>query len=197
MRNLNKMANCCITTVVVAGPRGLCKELFAVMKALQEMAPPGLLANGYGSRWLGNLVTRLGGDWKTMDCRGRWDWAELTDRGVEFSYESAWAPKLEVHELIERRFPGLRVVYSAEEGCCDIYETNDVDGEFFTGNYVLYAEDSDQQYLSTLSEVITEVERITGRTGLSTLGDCQEALDGWGDAHGRLVILEPVKTIND
>ena len=61
------------------------------MLRLQNRREP-LVANGfyYPKRWLGNLVVRLGADWREVYCKGTWDSLKLSNESLYFFTETAW-----------------------------------------------------------------------------------------------------------
>jgi hypothetical protein len=67
------MSNPAFMSVCFEGEQRELRSLYGKMKQLQERKKP-LVENSfyYPTRWLGNLVTRLGADWHDVYCRGTW-----------------------------------------------------------------------------------------------------------------------------
>lgn len=65
------MPNWCFTSVVVDGNKKDVRSLYSIMSKLESRKKP-LVDNGFGNTWLGCLVTKLGGDWEKIYCRGSW-----------------------------------------------------------------------------------------------------------------------------
>lgn len=150
------------------------------MSELEYVKAPGLHENGFGSTWLGNLVIKLGGDWNKVDCRGSWDNLLLHDDGtVSFCVESAWGEPYEVRELIEDKFPDIRIYYQSEEPDNVIYTTNDDTGEYFPEKYCLWVEDEETDYYTSFEHLIEAVQKITGSKHLKTLDSCKKALESY------------------
>ena len=85
------MSNPAFMSVCFEGESRELKSLYGKMKRLQERKKP-LVENDfyYPTRWLGNLVTRLGADWHDVYCRGTWDNLKLTENYLYFCTETAW-----------------------------------------------------------------------------------------------------------
>jgi hypothetical protein len=84
------MSNPAFMSVCIVGDRRQMKSLYGKMLRLQNRKKP-LVENGfyYPKRWLGNLVTRLGGDWHDVYCRGTWDDLKLNKKSLYFFTETA------------------------------------------------------------------------------------------------------------
>jgi hypothetical protein len=189
------MANTCITDVKIVGDSKQLHELYDIMNNLQNLPEP-TIKNGWGKTWLGCLVEALDSSWQDTSCRGQWiglDWND-DNTALEFTTESAWAPCIEVHELIEKRFPDLKVYYYAEEPGFELYETNDTEGAYFTGTVVvdIYTDgdscteyfDSDEaafEFINAHAEQISGVTHVTNEDDVckldEELGDIDE---DWG-----------------
>lgn len=154
-------------------------KLHTIMSELEEMKSPGLHENGFGSTWLGNLVIKLGGDWKKIYCRGSWDNLIYEDGVISFSVESAWGELNEVRHLIEEKFPDIKLYYQCEELGMGIYITNDDTGQFFPEEYYLWVENGETDYYDNLDDLLKDVEKITGSKNLRTLDSCRKALESY------------------
>ena len=126
------MSNPAFMSVCFEGEKRELRSLYGKMKRLQERKEP-LVENGfyYPKQWLGNLVVRLGKDWREVFCRGTWSSLKLYSDHLYFFTETAWNPPIELLELIRQRYPSLKYYYSAE-GDEDLQFTNDVEGRYFT-----------------------------------------------------------------
>lgn len=191
------MPNWAYTQYQVVGEKEQLQELHTIMTELEEMKKP-LHENGFGKTWLGNLVIKLGGDWEKVYCRGSWDNLIFSEDCLMFTVESAWGELSEVRELIEEKFPGLKLYYQCEESGMSIYQTNDDTGEYFPEKYYLWVEDGDTQYHETLDELVKDVEQITGSKNLKTLDSCRKALETYSRHHHNLCYtLEEFKVVED
>jgi len=105
-------------------------ELYNLMKGLEDMKTP-LVPNGFGSDWLGCLVVALGKNWEDYRCRGYWFNLEYDGETVTFDTTTAWCPIYELFDLLCEKYTSIRHYYYAEEIGCRIYETNDIEGEYY------------------------------------------------------------------
>lgn len=171
------MPNWCFTNYVC---KGNVKPLFNIMQELENLEEP-LEPNGFGKTWLGCLVTKLGGDNTTIRCRGSWDSLLLdNDETLLFTTETAWAEANEVRELIEKTYPDLKMYYLSEEEGMGIFESNDLEAEYFTEHYKLWMDKDDGDletfYINTLEELLGIVKRETGIIDVRNVDDCKKAL---------------------
>ena len=97
----SKMSNPAFMSVCFEGERRELKSLYGKMKRLQERKKP-LVENGFycPQRWLGNLVTRLGANWREVYCRGEWSNLKLTDSYLYFFTETAWRRTNEIFSVV-------------------------------------------------------------------------------------------------
>ena len=193
------MPNWAYSQYIATGDKKQLKKLYSIMSELEEMNGPGLHENGFGSTWLGNLIIKLGGNWKQVYCRGSWDNLLLHEDGtVSFSVESAWGELYDVRKFIEEHFPGVRLYFQCEESGMSIYQTNDGTGQYFPEKFYLWVEDGTTEYYTTLEALVKEIENITGSKNLKTLDSCQKALETYSRSHSDLCYtMEKFKVIND
>ena len=125
------MPNWCSTAYVIDGDAKEVKQLYELMKGLEERKTPSV-ENGFGTTWLGCLVDALGKDWNDVRCRGSWNGLEMDGDVLKFSTETAWAPCSETFDLVREAFPNLRYYFQAEEPGMEVYETNDEFGSSWT-----------------------------------------------------------------
>ena len=174
------MANNCFTDYIIEGDR---KELQSLYKALKRIDTKAELkkTSGFGGRWLGNLVTELGGDWQKVYCRGTIEWYEMEDDQLKLTTDTAWVPMNEVFDFICEKFPGLSYYYQAEEPGCDLFWTNDSAGIHFCRYLVRICKDGydDEEYFDDLKKVYKYISdnfkvKITSLDDIRTL---QEELE--------------------
>ena len=193
------MPNWAYSQYFATGDKEQLKKLYSIMSELEEMKAPGLHENGFGSTWLGNLVIKLGGNWKQVYCRGSWDNLLLHEDGtVSFSVESAWGELYDVRKFIEEYFPDVRLFFQCEESGMGIYQTNDDTGQYFPEKYYLWVENGDTEYYNNLEALAKEVENITGSKNLKTLDSCKKALETYSRSHSDLCYtLEEFDLLDD
>ncbi len=176
------MPNWCSTSVKIVGEEESLDKILAVLDDMQNEKESN--ASDFGRMWLGELVKRLGGDVEKVYCRGWIDWYESNGEELSLTYESAWAPMFDVHNLIRERFPDVAIYFQAEEPGMIIYQTNSYD--YFSDRYYLYVEDGDSEYFESLDDLISAIEDITGKKDLKTLADCKAAMETYAEEHDNL-----------
>lgn len=174
-----KMSNPAFMSVCIIGDSRQMRSLYGKMLRLQNREKP-LVENGffYPKRWLGNLVTRLGGDWQKVFCRGTWDNLKMNGKTLSFFTETAWQAPFDLLLLIQKVYPGLEIFFAAEGDGWDTYLTNDADGRFFKCRYELDMP-PENDYHNTIEEV---AERIGAYIGLHiepTKEAVYDAIDSW------------------
>lgn len=175
------MPNWAFVDYQVVGDNEQLDSLYHIMKELEDREVS-LVENGFGKTWLGNVVAKLGGDPKKVYCRGSWSSLYRNPNGIAFYMETAWSEPYEFREFLESKFPGLKIYFLSVTD--DSWQTNDRDGLYITERYVLNTEEHGEDYFSTLDDLISEVELITGAVGLKTLEDCKQALEEHSESNG-------------
>jgi hypothetical protein len=152
--------------VTICGGAEELEKLYAIMTELEWAVAP-TIENGFGTTWLGCLVNALGEDWQQVKCRGEWNSLTRHKDTITFCAECAWVPCTEVFELIERKFPTLKVYYIAEEDGCLLYETNDAEGLYYPERYYvnLCAEQDEyrNEYFVTLEDALSWIRQMMKR----------------------------------
>lgn len=182
------MPNWCFTSYVAEGPKEQLSKLCDTMTRLAAMPSPGLIKNGFGSSWLGNLVMELGVDPLTQTdfrCRGEYSNVDINESGcLTFDTTTAWNEADDTRHLIEEKFPGVHLYFISEEFGCQYWETNDIEGKYFSERYYFQAGDynnTEGNYYSTLPELINAITEATGLTGMLTFEDCDKVLQDYMD----------------
>ena len=154
------MPNWCYTDYVIEGDK---KELQTLYETLQRLDTKTELktTSGFGGRWLGNLVTELGGDWEKIYCRGSIDWYDMEDDQLKILTETAWGPMTEVFDFITEKFPSLTYYYQAEEPGCELYWSNDTEGLHFYKYVVRLCKDGydECEYFETQEEAFEYISK--------------------------------------
>ena len=83
-----------------------------------------------------------------MDLRGYIDYFVLNEdkRILDVSITHKWCSPIDFLRAIAKKFPDASIYYSTEETGCEIFETNDVDGEFFDKYIVIDMESEDEYF---------------------------------------------------
>lgn len=177
------MSNPAFMSVYFEGEKRDLKSLYGKMKRLQERAKP-LVKNGFycPQRWLGNLVTRLGVNWRKVYCRGEWSELRLTDSYLYFFTETAWHPPYGLLKLIQEVYPSLTFYFSAEGDDWDFYLTNDRDGRYFKSRYIIDCE-PDMEYFDTIEEASNHLAAYIGKPVAANWQALCEAAEEWNNSH--------------
>lgn len=155
------------------------------MTELEAMPDPGLVENGFGSCWLGNLVAKLSGDCEKIYCSGEWNYLSYKDGELLIDIECAWGELNEVRAFPEEKLLGIKVYYQCEEPGSTIYTTNNPTGEFFSDRYYLWDELSlDGIYYQTLDELLRAIEKMTGSRNLRTFKATEKATVSYSKKNG-------------
>jgi hypothetical protein len=161
------MANYSDTEVVIEGNEKELNELYNIMVNLENMKEPAI-KNGFGTTWLGCLVEALGSSWQEVSCRGEWLCLERHDDRLTFCTSSAWTEPREVFDLIQQKFPSLKVFYLSVESGCEYYVVQDAEGRFFPDRYIVDLGTVDGEYLTEYFEDLdSALEWIWKQTGVT------------------------------
>lgn len=169
------MPNWCDCTYKCVGGLKEVKSLHKVLKYIDKRKTS-ILKNGFGKWWLGNLVTKLGGDWEKYRCRG-----EITDYSLDgnvltINQSTAWCEQEGVRQIIEEKFPSIKVYYQEQETGCGVFYTNDASGDYFPERFFLDTGE-DWEYFETIEEVAQYVSGIIGKEVEPEKNAIGEALD--------------------
>ena len=175
------MPNWCSTAYAIDGDAKEIKQLYDLMKGLEERDSPSV-ENGFGTTWLGCLVNAIGKDWKEVQCRGSWSGLEINDEVLKFFTETAWSPCNEVFDLIKETFPSIHYYFQAEEPGMEIYETNDEFGTYFSDRYFLDVCTPEEEYFSEYftkqEDAFSWLEEISGEQ-IKSIEDIEAIDKSW------------------
>lgn len=171
-----KMPNWCDCTYKCVGDLKEVRSLHKILKYIDKRKTT-IVKNGFGKWWLGNLVTKLGGDWEKYRCRGEITYYELDDNILTICQNTAWCEQGGVREIIKQTFPSIKVYYREEEPGCDVYSTNDAEGRYFPERYYLDSDGGDSAYFRTVEEAANYVSEIIGKEVKPDKNAVGEALD--------------------
>lgn len=176
------MPNWCDTTYKCVGDLKEVRELHEILERMSERKEP-IHPNGFGTLWLGELVSELGYDWEKYQCRGEITGYDYDGEGcLTIFQQTAWCEQEGVRQAIEKRFPSMKVYWREEEPGCNLYYTNDQDGEFFPERYLLDGE-GDYEYFETLEDLSEYVNKMYGLTTTPDLEEIQRQLDEYVDGY--------------
>lgn len=133
------MPNWCMTNIYINNENE--EELKDFYKKLEEWTSKNYCENGFGLRWLGNVLGNSGID--TMEngdfnirCRGWIEYFDLCDSNqLQIQTATAWVPMVKMWvKVCEKYLPNAEIIYTAEECGMILYITNDHD---LAGKYVV------------------------------------------------------------
>ena len=140
-----------------------------------------IVPNGFGKWWLGNLVTRLGGNWEDYPCRGDITSYSLeNDTTLMIWQNTAWGEQEGVRRIIEEKLPSIKVYFQEEEPGCGLFATNSF--EHFPERYLLDNYD-EPLYFETIDEAAKYVSDIVGHPIEPSVEAIDQALDGYLAEH--------------
>ena len=171
------MPNWCDTEYKCVGDPKEVKSLYKILQRMSKRKKP-QHPNGFGTMWLGELVIELGFDWEKCRCRGDISGFELDDGVLSIWQNTAWCEQEGVRESIEKKYPSIKVYYREEEPGCEVYATNDLNGDFFPDNYFLDSYD-DPMYFETIEEAAKYVSSIVCREVEPNVSAIERALDDY------------------
>ena len=175
------MPNWCDTSYKCVGDLKEVKSLHKVLKYM-EKRKTSILSNGFGKMWLGNLVYKLGGNWKELRCRGEITDFSLDGNVLTINQETAWCEQEGVRQIIEKTYPSIKVYFMEQEPGCGVFYTNDASGDYFPERYFLDSYE-DWEYFENLDEAADFVSKIVGIDVEPNVNAIQNALDAYVEEH--------------
>lgn len=171
------MPNWSETTYRVTGdPKGISRLYKTLQKMNQRKNPK--ISNGFGTMWLGELVNELGGNWENIRCRGEITYYDKNSDGTLSIYMScAWCEQEETRHFLEATL-SLKIYYCDQEPGCEVFQTNDTTGRYFSDRYLLDNEE-EPLYYQTLQEAAESVSGIVGHPVEPTVTAINEALEDY------------------
>lgn len=155
------MPNWSINHEIITGPKEEIKNLYSL---LTEWTSKNYMENGFGTKWLGNIVKFAGFNITDEDpvhgfkCRGSISESfELenineNEAKITFASETAWAPIPRMWYAVLKKFaPHSKYYYFSEECGMQLYVSNDIDHKFFNDEYIV-----DTFYDDDTPEIITK-----------------------------------------
>lgn len=172
------MANWCYTSYVIDGKRKEVQSLYSKMNYLEMRKKP-LVGNDFGKTWLGCLVTKLGGNWHEVYCRGSWSDLQYDGGTLSFNTVTANGPMNEVFKFIKNIYPSLEIYYCAEEDGWGYYATNDVQGLHFPERFKVESE-WETEYPTSIENACSYVSKLIGKE-VKTREELEKAVEEWND----------------
>lgn len=171
------MPNWCSVTYKCFGPK---KEINALKRVLDhiESTKKVYVNNGFGKRFLGCVIHKLGFDYKRYCCRGEIvDYYKENDALV-INQSTAWCEQPGFRIAIQEKFPNIKVSFlEIELGCC-VFGTNDPDT--FNMKYIISTPE-ETEYFDNIEEVASYVSDILDCKITPTEDQVDEAINKFND----------------
>ena len=185
------MPNWCDTQYKIIGKKEEVQDLYNKIEQLGKTEEP-LVPSDFGNYWLGCLITILGGNWKEIHCRGSITCSSMDDDVLSIDTETAWGEMEEVRHFIEKVYPALKIYYYEEECGCEIYQTNDRHGQFFSSRYIFDDQDGEgMEYFDKPETLLAFASRAMGMK-FRSIEDLEEAV---GESDG--FSFHKIKVVDD
>jgi len=173
------MPNWCETTYRCIGDK---KEIKALKKVLDanNRRKTSRISNGFGTMWIGNIIDHLGYDWNLYHCRGEIIDFQMDGEDLVIYQSTAWTEAEGFREVIQLKFPSIKVYYRLEEPGCNVFCTNSFEhfpNRYFLDNY------EEPLYFETLSEATETVSSIVGYKVDENVNAIKTALDQYIEEH--------------
>ena len=110
-REVEDYAYWCDCTYKCVGDLKEVKSLYKILKYI-DRRKTSIEKNGFGKWWLGNLVTKLGGNWEKYRCRGEITYYELNNNILTICQSTLGVSRKEYENIIEEKFPSIKVYFS-------------------------------------------------------------------------------------
>lgn len=175
------MPNWASVTYKCVGAAKEVTELNTILERMNSRKEP-KHPNGFGNLWLGELVIELGLDWEKLRCRGEITDYNCDEECVTIYQQTAWCEQEGVRQAIETKFPSIKVYFLEEEPGCEVYYTNDINGDWFSERFLLDGEEV-WEYFETIEEVSEYVNQTYGLTTKADLEDIQMQLEEYVEGY--------------
>ena len=193
------MPNWSTTDYALVGKKESVLKLFNDLKQVVEVVrtkeskPFTFLGNSY---WLGYIQENLLPEVKEkLPARGELSFIDEDIHSydsdmasIKLTTETAWSACSELMDKIAEKYD-LQLFYYSEESGCGIFETNDVEGQFFPSRYMVDSEQEGIEYYETLEQVADAIEKLTG-IRLTDISEAEEMLDSFNTDNTYLIINE-------
>ncbi len=175
------MPNWCDTTYKCVGDLKEVRSFYKIIEKNAKRKTP-RVKNGFGVLWLGCIIDALGYDWEQYRCRGEILDYDLSENLLTIYQNTAWCEQEGFREVIEKKFPSIKVYYKEEECGCEVYHTNDTAGRFFPERFFLDNYD-EPLYYETIEEAAESISGIVGHEVEASVAAITEALDDFMEEH--------------
>jgi hypothetical protein len=193
------MPNWNTTDYTLYGNKENIKRLYTDLKRTvdidrtKESKPFTFLGNSY---WLGYIKKSLLPDVEEeLPARGEISYIEeeIEDHdndmaSLKLTTETAWVACSELMDKIAEKYD-LQLFYYSEELGCGIFETNDVEGQFYSFRYMVDSEKEGIEYYDTFEQVAEAIADMTG-IRLNNISEADDKLSAFNNDDTFLIINE-------
>lgn len=107
---------------------------------------------------------------------------------LKLTTETAWVACSELMDKIARKYD-LQLFYYSEEPGCEIFETNDLEGQFYSFRYMVDSEKEGIEYYDTFEQVAEAIAKMTG-IRLNNISEADDKLSAFNNDDTFLIINE-------
>ena len=193
------MPNWNTTDYTLYGNKENIKRLYTDLKKTvdidrtKESKPFTFLGNSY---WLGYIKKSLLPDVEEeLPARGEISYIEeeIEDHdndmaSLKLTTETAWVACSELMDKIAEKYD-LQLFYYSEEPGCGIFETNDVERQFYSFRYMVDSEKEGIEYYDTFEQVAEAIADMTG-IRLNNISEADDKLSAFNNDDTFLIINE-------
>lgn len=193
------MPNWNTTDYTLYGDKENIKRLYTDLKKTvdidrtKESKPFTFLGNSY---WLGYIKKSLLPDVEEeLPARGEISYIEeeIEDHdndmaSLKLTTETAWVACSELMDKIAEKYD-LQLFYYSEEPGCGIFETYDIEGQFYSFRYMVDSEKEGIEYYDTFEQVAEVIAKMTG-IRLNNISEADDKLSAFNNDDTFLIINE-------
>lgn len=193
------MPNWNTTDYTLYGNKENIKRLYTDLKKTvdidrtKESKPFTFLGNSY---WLGYIKRSLLPEVEEeLPARGEISYIEeeIEDHdndmaSLKLTTETAWVACSELMDKIAEKYD-LQLFYYSEEPGCEIFETNDLEGQFYSFRYMVDSEKEGIEYYDTFEQVAEAIAKMTG-IRLNNISEADDKLSAFNNDDTFLIINE-------
>ena len=193
------MPNWNTTDYTLYGNKENIKRLYTDLKKTvdidrtKESKPFTFLGNSY---WLGYIKKSLLPEVEEeLPARGEISYIEeeIEDHdndmaSLKLTTETAWVACSELMDKIAEKYD-LQLFYYSEEPGCEIFETNDLEGQFYSFRYMVDSEKEGIEYYDTFEQVAEAIAKMTG-IRLNNISEADDKLSAFNNDDTFLIINE-------
>lgn len=130
--------------------------------------------------WEGNVLTSLGMSQEEVNdysLRGFiQDSFQEHETVLKIYAEEAWN-LTEFKDCLKKLFPNITIYWYIEEPGYEIYETNDIEGKYFSDRFILFAETNDPEYFESEDRLFEYLKKESGINDYFELDDYNARFD--------------------